>query len=194
MAALGLQIEHDDRHAGALHQRQDGIGERVGGDVEKQHVDVFAAALVAGLAGALRRIHQAQIDHLDAGARQPRRHLRHVAFKPLFKPRELGPVSIQADAAQAHAQRPLAFHRRCSFSSRGTVAPTSLLGHIENLFHHRESARRDASLRAAQSTAPWPSASAGSPDGYRAGSRSLQSPPPEGEESAVRPCGRWSIR
>jgi Ni,Fe-hydrogenase I cytochrome b subunit len=43
-----LQVQHDHRHTGALHKRQNGVRKRIGGDVEKQHVDVFAAALMAG--------------------------------------------------------------------------------------------------------------------------------------------------
>ena len=46
----GLQVEDDDRHPRALHHRQDGRGERVGGDVEEDEVDVVLPEAVAGLA------------------------------------------------------------------------------------------------------------------------------------------------
>jgi hypothetical protein len=54
---------------------------------------------MAGLAGSHRRVHQAQVDHLDAGTSEPRPHLCHVSLKPLLLPRELRPVSIQANPA-----------------------------------------------------------------------------------------------
>jgi len=96
-----LEIENNDGHAGALHERKNGIRKRVGGDVEEEHVDVFAAALMAGLAGALGRIDETKIDHFHAGAREPCRHLRHVGLEPLLETRKLTPVGIETNAAQA---------------------------------------------------------------------------------------------
>src|ERR1017187_8067689 len=57
-----LKIQHNDGDICALHQRQDCVRESVGCDVEKQHVDVFAAALMASFERTRGRIHQAKID------------------------------------------------------------------------------------------------------------------------------------
>jgi hypothetical protein len=99
---FGLQIQHNYWHAGPLHNWQNCIRERIRGDIEKQNVDVFAAALVTGLLRALSGIDQAQIDHFQAGAGKPRPYLRHVSLKPLPQSGELRPIRIEANPAQAN--------------------------------------------------------------------------------------------
>src|ERR1035438_6283005 len=108
---FGLQVEGDDRHAGTLDQRKDGVRECVSGDVEKEHVDVFASALVASITGTCRRVHQPQVDDFDAGTREPRSDLLYIALQALFEPGKLAPISIEADAAQAYAQWSIVAHR-----------------------------------------------------------------------------------
>ncbi len=150
---LGLKIQHHHGHAGALHQRQHGVGEGIRGDVEKQHVDVFAAAAAAGVARALGSVHQAQVHHLHAGPLEPLRDLCHIALKPLLEPGKLAPVGVQSDAAQAHAHWPLHAHLLSML-----IRP--VLKEDRKPLPSWGSARRDASLHGAQKTEPWPAASA----------------------------------
>ena len=97
-----LQVEYDHRHTGALDKRQHGVRKGIGGDVQKQDVDVLSTALMARLEGACGRIDQAQIDQLDARPREPRRNLLHIPFQHGLEPRKLAPIGIQTDTAESY--------------------------------------------------------------------------------------------
>ena len=69
---------------------------------------------MAGFHGLLRRVDQAEIDHLNLHGGEPRGHLRQVAAQPFFQPGKLRPVRVQADAEQPGARgvKLRAFHER----------------------------------------------------------------------------------
>ena len=104
MAAAGLQIQNDDGNFGALHDRQNGGGERVGGDVEKNQVHIGLAKLVTGSDGFFGRIDQPQIDDIDSGCSEKMSNTRDVAFQAFLQTRELRPVSIEANTEEANGE------------------------------------------------------------------------------------------
>jgi hypothetical protein len=54
---------------------------------------------VTGFAGAGRRIDEAQVDYVDAGAREACRNLSDIALETIFETGELTPIGIESDAA-----------------------------------------------------------------------------------------------
>lgn len=99
-----LQIEHDHRHAGALHHRQDGRGERVSGDVQKDEVHILPAEAMPGFHSSGRRVNEAQVDNFHPGPGQLVRHDPQITLQTPFQTLELRPISLQANAEQAGAQ------------------------------------------------------------------------------------------
>ena len=73
------QVQDDDRHFGAAHDGQDGGGKSVGGDVQKDQVDVCPPEFVSGGESFLRGINQSEIENLNAGAFELARDLLSVS-------------------------------------------------------------------------------------------------------------------
>ncbi len=61
---------------------KDGIQKRIGTDLEKQNVGVFATATMTGIARARRRGHRAKVNYMHAGAYEPVCNLSHVTIEP----------------------------------------------------------------------------------------------------------------
>jgi len=101
---LGREVEDDDRHLRAPHNRQHGGRQRVGGDVQENQVHIRLPELVPRRERLLWRVHEAEVDDLDARQRQFLRDAREVAFEPLLQARELRPVGVQADAEESDAK------------------------------------------------------------------------------------------
>src|ERR1035437_6421379 len=99
---FGFHVQYDHWHTGALDKRQHGIRKGIGGDVQKQYVDVLASALMAGFARALWRIDQAKVDQLDARPHESRSYLLHTAFQPGLEPHKLAPVGIETYTAESY--------------------------------------------------------------------------------------------
>ena len=100
-----LQIEHNHRHAGALHHRQDRRGERVGGGVKKDQVHILPAEAMPGFHRFGRGVNEAQIDNLHPGPGQLAGHDLNITLQPPFQSLELSPITVQANAEQADTQR-----------------------------------------------------------------------------------------
>ena len=64
----GLEIQDDDRHAGAPHHGQNRGGKRIGGDMQEDEVHVLLAEPVSGLHRPGRGVNEAQVDDFHARA------------------------------------------------------------------------------------------------------------------------------
>ena len=69
--------------------------------MQKDHVDIGAAKFPAGRIGAVRRVNQAEVDHLDAGPRELLRHAGDVTFETFLESGELRPVGVESDAEES---------------------------------------------------------------------------------------------
>ncbi len=101
---LGLEVQHDDRHARPPHDRQHRVRERVGGDVQEDQVDVGGAEVVAGVERSLGRVDEAEVHDLHARAAELLLDAAEVAAEAFFQPVELGPVGLQSDAKEAELE------------------------------------------------------------------------------------------
>ncbi len=81
-------------------------------------IDILATALATCLCGTLRRIDQSQVQDFNSRPLQTRAQLRDIPFKPVAKSRELRPVGVKADPAQAYTQFPA--HHVTTVTAKGS--------------------------------------------------------------------------
>ena len=90
-------------------QGQDGGGQGVGRDVEKNQIHVGLAKLMSGVERLGHGINQAEVDDFDAGTFEPVADDAQIAFESRFQSLELRPVGFKADAEKADAERAFYF-------------------------------------------------------------------------------------
>ena len=105
-----LQIQHDDRNACLLHNRQHGGTQRVSGDVEKNQIHLFASKKRGGFTSFRWIVHQARVGQVRSILPELAGNLALVTGQPAQQAGKLRPVSVKTDAEQSDANR-IFFHK-----------------------------------------------------------------------------------
>ena len=98
-----LQIQHQHRHFGLLHNRQDLRTGGVGGRMTDEQIDIFCRQPAARLKGLLRRINHAQADHLGKVG-QLGNDMLVILFQLLFQAGKLRPIRRQPHSKETNAR------------------------------------------------------------------------------------------
>lgn len=100
----GLEIKDQHGDFGAADDGQYCRRERVGGDVEDEQVDVFAACGVTDFDGALGGVDETEVDDSVGGGCEAIGHGLDVGLETGFETGELGPVGGEADSEETDAE------------------------------------------------------------------------------------------
>ncbi len=94
----GLKVQHDDRNARLLHDRQHGGRKGVGRQVQEDHVHALATEPIGRLAGLVRVIDESRVDDFSFQIAKPRGDLGLITGQALAQALELRPIRVQSNA------------------------------------------------------------------------------------------------